>query len=170
MTALEAAKLFRQTLGHYPTGVCVIAARDDQGRAEGMTVGTFSSVSLEPPLVGFLPSKISTSWPQIERVGRFCANVLSSEQGWLCQRFASQIDDKFDGVAYSLSPGGQPILADAVAWIDCTIYSVHEAGDHLFVLGEVDAHDAKHGALPLLFFRGQYGRFAPLPSLAGGAA
>ena len=164
MSTLDIAdpKLFRKTLGHYPTGVSIIAARHPDGTATGMTVGTFSSVSLNPPLIGFLPSRDSASWPQIERVGRFCANILSSRQGDLCRRFSSRVEDKFAGIDYRLSPGGQPVLPGALAWIDCKLLAVHEAGDHYFVLGEVQAHDAADTSPPLVFFRGEFGQFARL--------
>lgn len=156
------AALFRRILGHYPTGVCVITARDADGAASGMVVGSFTSVSLDPPLVAFFPDKGSSSWPRIEKTGRFCVNILGEEQGDLCRRFASKIENKFEGVSHRLSDAGLPILDGVVAWIDCTLEAVHEAGDHYIVLGRVRALDSDHpDARPLLFFRGGYGGFAP---------
>jgi flavin reductase (DIM6/NTAB) family NADH-FMN oxidoreductase RutF len=155
-------KTFRRVLGHYPTGVCVVTAMQASGTPVGMAVGSFTSVSLDPPLVGFLPDRSSTSWPKIAAVGHFCANILAAHQEPLCRAFASKAEDKFAGIAYRLSAKGGPILNDIVAWIDCDLYAVHEAGDHYIVLGEVDALGLERPHEPLLFFQGGYGRFSPL--------
>ncbi len=154
------AATYRHILGHYPTGVCVVTARSVDGETSGMVVGSFTSVSLNPPLVAFFPDRSSTSWPKIARVGRFCVNILTSTQGDLCRRFAAKGDDKFTAVSHRLSTGGSPVLDDVVAWIDCTVHAVHEAGDHLIVLGRVLEFDVSLGDAPMLFFRGQYGHFA----------
>jgi|UniRef100_UPI0035CC7927 3-hydroxy-9,10-secoandrosta-1,3,5(10)-triene-9,17-dione monooxygenase reductase component len=156
---------FRRVLGHYPTGVCVVTAIDADGVASGMVVGSFTSVSLAPPLVAFFPDKSSTSWPKIERAGRFCVNVLASDQRDLCRRFASKAEDKFDGLSHRVSANGSPVLDDVVAWIDCTLDAVHEAGDHFIVLGRVHELDIARPDQPLLFFRGQYGNFTPLDAI-----
>ena len=154
---------FRRVLGHYPTGVCVVAATELDGRRVGMVVGSFTSVSLEPPLVAFFPDRTSTSWPRIERAGKFCVNVLAGGQRELCQRFAAKGGDKFAGVAHHLSANGSPVLDGVVAWIDCSLEAVHDAGDHFIVLGRVCAFDVARGDQPLLFFRGAYGDFMPRP-------
>lgn len=153
---------FRRVLGHYPTGVCVVTATEPDGAQSGMVVGSFTSVSLDPPLVAFFPDKSSTSWPRIERAGKFCVNVLASDQGDLCRRFASKAEDKFAGLTHRVSTNGSPVLDDVVAWIDCTLDAVHEAGDHFIVLGRVKELDIARAEQPLLFFRGQYGNFTPL--------
>jgi flavin reductase (DIM6/NTAB) family NADH-FMN oxidoreductase RutF len=152
---------FRKVLGHYPTGVCVIAALDGRGHPVGMAVGSFVSVSMNPPLVAFFPDRSSSSWPRIAAAGRFCVNVLAADQEAVCRRFASRQTDKFDGVHYRLSPGGSPALDGIVAWIDCTLHGVQEAGDHYIVTGQVQALDIADKR-PLLFFQGGYGHFAPL--------
>lgn len=157
---IEAAT-FREVMGYYPTGVCVITAAAADGAPVGMVVGSFSSVSLDPPLVGFFPGRASTSWPQIERAGHFCVNVLSSEQTALCRQIAAP-GDKFAGVAYTMSAHGLPVLADAMASIECRLHSVTEAGDHWLVLGRVLGLEARREADPMLFFRGTYGGFARL--------
>jgi 3-hydroxy-9,10-secoandrosta-1,3,5(10)-triene-9,17-dione monooxygenase reductase component len=154
---------FRRILGHYPTGVCVITAVEPDGKLAGMAVGSFTSVSLTPPLVAFFPDRRSGSWPRIEAAGRFCVNVLADDQEWLCRRFAAKTENKFEDVSHRLSDGGMPILDQVVAWIDCTLHAVHEAGDHFIVLGEVQALDVGRDARPLLFFQGGYGQFTPLP-------
>lgn len=158
MTAFDSAT-FRRVLGHYPTGVCVITAMEGDA-PQAMVVGSFTSVSLDPPLVAFFPAKNSSSWPGIERAGKFCVNVLSSGQEALCRQFSAKGIDKFAGVSHRVSPNGSPILDGVVAWIDCTMTAVHEAGDHYIVLGEVKALEVEGPVKPLLFFQGLYGEFA----------
>lgn len=155
-------KTFRRVLGHYPTGVCVITALEADGKPIGMAVGSFTSVSLDPPLVAFFPDRGSSSWPRIEAAGHFCVNVLAAHQEPLSRAFATRAEDRFAGVPYRLSETGLPILGDIVAWIDCELHAVHEAGDHFIVLGRVRALDVERQHAPLLFFRGGYGGFAPL--------
>src|SRR5438093_9876778 len=98
-----------------------------------MAVGSFTSVSLDPPLVAFFPDRKSSSWPRIEQAGRFCVNVLASDQQELCNRFAAKGADKFEGLSYRLSANGSPVLEDVVAWIDCNLYAVSDDGDHYTV-------------------------------------
>lgn len=160
-TAIE-GKFFRQILGHYPTGVCVVTTVEADGRGAGMVVGSFTSVSLSPPLVAFFPDKSSTSWPRIEATRRFCVNILADDQEDLCRTFSRPSEDRFAGVSHRLSDHGSPILDGALAWIDCTLHAVHEAGDHYIVLGEVHALDTQRDGRPLLFFKGSYGQFAPM--------
>lgn len=162
MTASFDNAAFRRVLGHYPTGVCVVTAVDDGGAPVGMVVGSFTSVSLDPPLVAFFPDKRSKSWPLIEGAGAFCVNVLASDQRDLCRQFATSGADKFAGISHRVSANGSPILDDVVAWIDCTLDAVHEAGDHYIVLGRVVALEVDRPSSPLLFFQGGYGVFSAL--------
>src|SRR5947209_15350502 len=109
---------FRQVLGHLPTGVVAVTATDGDGAPVGMAVGSFVSVSLDSPLVAFLPDKTSTSFPRIRAVGSFCANVLSAAQEDLCRSLASKSPDKFDGLSWRPSSRtGSPVLDGVVAWI-----------------------------------------------------
>lgn len=149
---------FRSVLGKYPTGVCVITATDKAGSKHGMVVGSFTSISLDPPLVGFFPTKSSRSWQAIAGVGRFCVNVLVSSQLEHAQRIASRIDDKFADISLRSSPSGQPVLNEANAWIDCEVERVNDIGDHVLVVGRVEALDENpdNGASPLIFFKGKY--------------
>lgn len=153
---------FRQVLGTYPTGVCAITALDPSGNPIGMVVGTFTSVSLDPPLVGFLPDKSSSTWPLIEGAGRFCVNVLGSDQQAVCRQIAGRGPDKFAGLDYALSDHGVPVIAGAIAVIECAIDAVLEAGDHWFVLGKVLRLKSTRDEDPMLFHRGRYGGFAEL--------
>src|SRR6185437_14358437 len=153
------AKHFRKVLGHFPTGVAVISGLDPEGKPAGMAIGSFTSVSLEPPLVAFLPDKTSTSWPKIAPTGKFCVNILASEQESVCRTFAVKGGDKFAQLSWSPTAiTGSPKLDDVVAWIDCEVESVTEAGDHLIVIGRVLELDVANPSLPLLFFQGGYGR------------
>jgi flavin reductase (DIM6/NTAB) family NADH-FMN oxidoreductase RutF len=154
------ASNFRRVLGNYPTGVSVITAMTDAGMPAGMVVGTFTSVSLDPPLVGFFPDRNSSSWKLIEPAGRFCVNVLAADQTDLCRQLAVSGADKFNGVDFALSRGGCPVLPGVVAWIDCTLEQVVEAGDHYLVLGRVTSLDTGRETGPMLFFQGQYGCFS----------
>ncbi len=153
---------FRQVLGSYPTGVCAITALDRAGKPVGMIVGSFTSVSLDPPLVGFLPDKKSASWPQIEAAGKFCVNVLASDQQDVCRQVTARGDEKFAGVEYAVSENGLPVIADALARIDCTLHAVIEAGDHYFVLGQVLTMAVTRNGDPMLFHKGRYGGFGEL--------
>jgi 3-hydroxy-9,10-secoandrosta-1,3,5(10)-triene-9,17-dione monooxygenase reductase component len=155
---------YRQVLGHFPTGVTVITGGRE--RPVGITIGSFTSVSLDPPLVGFFPQVGSDRWPEIEASAAFCVNILSAHQGELCWRFARPgAADQFEGVAWQPAPHtASPILDGVIAWMDCTIYKVVEAGDHWFVMGEILQFEHVHpdeDPLPLLFYRGKLGGFLP---------
>lgn len=152
--------LFRQVLGSYPTGVCVISALDADDQPVGMVVGTFTSVSLDPPLVGFLPDRKSTSWPKIAAAGRFCVNVLAADQRDIARQIAGRGEQKFIGVEFTISDHRLPVIAGAVGRVECTIHSITEAGDHLFVLGNVLHLEASSTGGPMLFHRGKYGGFS----------
>jgi flavin reductase (DIM6/NTAB) family NADH-FMN oxidoreductase RutF len=152
---------FRTTLGQYPTGVSVVTAVDDDGEPLGMVVGSFSSVSLDPPLVSFMPMLSSKTWAALRPLGRFCVNILAEDQEGLCRAFSAKSGDKYADVAWRPGPTGSPILADAVAWIDCEVETILPAGDHEIVVGRVLDLEVENPRLPLLFFQGGYGRFTP---------
>jgi len=158
ITAIDSTA-FRQVLGHYPTGVAAITALGADAAPLVLVVGTFTSVSLSPPLVGFLPDRRSATWPLIAATGGFAANVLAADQGELCRQLASP-GDKFAGVAWHRSALGHPLIAGVVATVECRLHSATDAGDHLFVLGRVEALEVRRGADPLIFHRGRYGGFA----------
>ena len=157
---IEAAT-FRAVLANYPTGVAAITAMTGDGVPVGMVVGTFTSVSLDPPLVGFLPDKTSTTWPLIATAGHFAVNVLASDQTGLCRQLAGK-GDRFAGVEFTVSRHGLPVLPDVIVAIECRIHSITDAGDQLFVLGTVLGLEAKRAGDPMLFFKGRYGGFADL--------
>lgn len=148
---------FREVLGHFATGVTVVTAMED-GVPVGFTCQTFTSLSLDPPMVAMAPAKTSTSWPRMVRAGAFCINILSSEQEAVCRAFAVSGDDKFAGVGWRHGILGTPVLADVLAWVECRLGTVHDAGDHELVTGQVVAMGAREGR-PLVFFRSGFGSF-----------
>ena len=156
MTAAFDSAYFRSVLGHVPTSVVVVTGVDNAGKPFGITIGSFASVSLDPPLVGFFPGLQSRSWASIRESGRFAVNVLGGAQDELCWRFAKEGDDKFDGVEYTMSAGGSPVLPGVIALIDCSIESESQAGDHSFVVGRVEALEHVDDATDaMIFFRGK---------------
>jgi 3-hydroxy-9,10-secoandrosta-1,3,5(10)-triene-9,17-dione monooxygenase reductase component len=147
---------FRTVMGRLPTGVVVVTGGDPE-QPSGLVVGSFMSVSLQPPLVAVSPAKASTSWPAIEAAGTFCANVLAEGQEQLARHFAVSGGDKFAGVEWSPAPAtGAPLLDGVAAWIDCRIYERYEAGDHWLVLGEVLELSVLRGGGALLFHGGSF--------------
>jgi flavin reductase (DIM6/NTAB) family NADH-FMN oxidoreductase RutF len=156
--AIDSAR-YRQVLGHFPTGVTVVTAKGPDGPV-GMCVGSFSSVSLDPPLVAFFAGRSSTSYPGIEAAGHYCVNILAEDQEEEARVFASKAEDKFAGIGYRSSVvTGAPVLHDVLAWIDCEIEATHEAGDHWIVVGRVLDLEIGHEGGPLVFFRGGFGRY-----------
>lgn len=159
MTAEMDPREFRRVLGHVPTGVVVVTAMDADDSPVGMVIGSFISVSLDPPLVGFLPGRTSGSFARIRSSDRFCVNVLAADQEGICRAFTGQ-GGRFDETEWDRPEGRSPHLGGSLAWIDCTLESIIDAGDHFVVLGRVEELAVARDALPLVFFQGGYGRFA----------
>lgn len=156
---LDEARL-RTVLGHFPSGLVVVTVAGE-GAPRGFTCQSFMSVSLEPPLVAFAPSRSSRTWEAIAGVGTFAVNVLGEDQEDLCRVFAGSGASKFDGVGWRPARSGAPLLDGVVGWLDCRVWSVLEAGDHWVVLGQVVDLGVVSGARPLVFFRGGYGGLRP---------
>lgn len=148
---------FRRVLGHLPTGVTVVTANRPEGPV-GMSANSVTSVSLDPPLILFCPSKLSETWPHIQAAGQFCVNVMASHHETLARQFAQRGIDRFADVTWVARECG-PGLSDACAWIDCSLRDEHDAGDHTIVVADVLAIDAADARDPLVFLRGGYGRF-----------
>ena len=152
---------FRQVLGHFCSGIVIVTGMEGR-EPVGLTCQSFTSVSLDPPLVAFLPGKSSSSWPRIQPSGAFCVNILGVEQEDVCRVFAQSGADKFRGIGWKPGPSGSPILEDVLGWIDCRVETEHDAGDHTIVVGRVvEMHVGHESSGPLLFYRGGYGRFEP---------
>ena len=155
MNATFNSKQFRQVLGNFPTGVVIVSGIDQSGLPQGVTIGSFTSVSLDPPLVGFFPNFNSASWPAIASSGSFCVNVLAEDQGDLCWLFAKETVGRYEGVQWTPAPSGSPKIAGALAYIDCTIESSSQVGDHLFVVGRVQhLEKVSDSDKAMVFFRG----------------
>jgi flavin reductase (DIM6/NTAB) family NADH-FMN oxidoreductase RutF len=161
--------VYREVMGHYPTGVAVVTGFDTSAGTDepiGMVVGTFSAVSMDPPLVSFMPQRSSGTYARLATSSAYCINVIAADQLDLCRTLAGRTPDKFDRVAWQHSAFGAPQLDDAVAHVHCRPAEVIEAGDHYIVLCTVDAMEVTRPASPLLFFQGGYGEFASTPPSA----
>lgn len=154
---------FRKVMGCHAAGVAVITALTSDGSPVGMAVTSFTSVSLDPPLVAFCPDRKSSTWPKIEAAGKFCVNLLAQGQIATCRSLGGRGVDKFEGVLWHTSAHGMPVLDGALATIECTIHSVIEAGDHFIVLGRVLTMQANDELSPLVFFRSAYAQVASAP-------
>jgi 3-hydroxy-9,10-secoandrosta-1,3,5(10)-triene-9,17-dione monooxygenase reductase component len=148
--------VMREVLGHFASGVTVVTAVTDDGPI-GFTCQSFSSLSLEPPLVVFAPARTSYTWRRLRDIGRFCVNVLAEGQDAVSQNFARSVADKFAGVPWTPSAHGAPVLDDIVAWIDCELWAEYDGGDHTLVVARVLDLGGHPDRRPLLFHRGAYG-------------
>jgi len=149
---------YRTVLGHFATGVVLVTA-DHGGEPVGMACNSFTSVSLEPPLVLFCAAKSSSTWPRIQAAAKWAANVLDEDGEEICRLFAQKGADRFAHIAFTPGRTGSPIVEDALAYVDCETVAEHDAGDHLIVVGRVVEMGYRHEGKPLLFYRGGYGRF-----------
>jgi flavin reductase (DIM6/NTAB) family NADH-FMN oxidoreductase RutF len=150
---------FRQIMGHFCTGVTIITAIDD-GEPVGLTAQSFTSLSLDPPLILFAPGLTSSTWPRIKNAGTFCVNILGEQQEAVCRTFAVSGADKFAGTPWTPSDvTGAPVLDDVLAWVDCTLEAEHDGGDHVIVVGRVVDLSLEQEGKPLLFYRGGFGSF-----------
>ncbi|NML47643.1 FCD domain-containing protein [Ramlibacter sp. G-1-2-2] len=149
--------LFRQLLGCFPTGVAVITTRDAAGKPAGLTCNSFSSVSLEPPLVLFSLRKASKLLETFRAAEGFAINILSEKQDALSGRFASsRIEDKFEGVAWRSGGLQLPVIDECLASFECLTFACHEAGDHYVFIGEVKHMDGGGSDHALVFYKGAY--------------
>ena len=145
----------RRALGQYATGVTVVTCLGPDGEPAGMTANSFTSVSLDPPLVLWCPAKKASSTPAFTAATHFAVNVLAADQHYLSRRFATPAEDKFIDVPTRPGASGAPVLEGTVASFECRTVAVHDAGDHLIMLGEVEGFDAPGGP-PLVFHSGLY--------------
>lgn len=153
---------YRKVLGHLPTGVVAITGVNDEGDQLGLIVGTFQSLSLDPPLVMFCVDKSSSTWPKLRRLQNFTANILSDGQVDVCRALSRKGPKKFEGLPYSDSSLGTPRLDGATAWIDCVVTAEVAAGDHYMVVGAVTAMEEGSGDA-LLFKGGAFGQYLGHP-------
>lgn len=154
-TTDDAADALRGVMKHYPTGITVITGMVN-GAPLGLIVGTFSSVSLDPPLVSYMPMKTSRTFGLLRESGTFTVNVLAHDQEQLCRSIFSA-RGCMDDVSWTPSSNGNPIIDDAIVTIECTVQDIIDVGDHWFVLGAVDTAAHLRQASPLVFLQGTYG-------------
>ena len=151
---------YRDALGCYPTGVTVVTAVGPRREVIGITANSFSSVSLDPPLVLFSLNRRAHSLPAFLSTQHFAVNVLSAEQEALSNQFAKALGEKWQGVEYITWDSGCPILKGALASFECKIRHTYDGGDHVILVGEVLKIIAVPEGEPLLYLRGKYRRIA----------
>jgi 3-hydroxy-9,10-secoandrosta-1,3,5(10)-triene-9,17-dione monooxygenase reductase component len=150
------AGAFRKALGRFPTGVALVTAALGREPA-GLIVNSFTSVSLEPPLISFCPSRGSITWARMRRTQRFGVNVLARRHAGFARHASRRGADRFAGVDWELGPGGVPLLTDALAALECDTVAEHPAGDHWIVVGRVVNIRISPVDDPLVFFVGAFG-------------
>jgi 3-hydroxy-9,10-secoandrosta-1,3,5(10)-triene-9,17-dione monooxygenase reductase component len=158
---------FRRVLARFATGVVVVTGAPD-GKPAGLTCQSFSSLSLDPPLVLLSTARASKTWPRIERTGRFAVNVLNAGQRDLSERVAVSGGDKFADVPWRPGVLGNPLLDGALANLECDVHAVHDGGDHVIVIGRVRALEAPGLAdeSPLIYYRSAYRALTDEPGTA----
>ncbi|NDK89967.1 flavin reductase family protein [Gordonia desulfuricans] len=153
---LDAARL-RKAFGIFPTGVVAVAAEVD-GELIGLAASSFTSVSLDPPLVSVSIANGSKTWPDLRRAGHLGVTVLADHQGTVCRQLAGPVEQRFDGVPIKASDEGAVTLDEGLAHFDCTVYREVEAGDHIIVLLELHGVDHPETGSPLIFHRSGFGK------------
>ncbi|MFF3754990.1 flavin reductase family protein [Streptomyces sp. NPDC002018] len=146
---------FRNILGRFTTGVVLVTAQTEDGPV-GMAVNSFTSVSLEPPLVAVCAAYTSTTWPSIRAAGSFAVTILGDRHADLCRLFSSRGADRFTGREWALTRAGHPIPADGLGWLDCRISVIHPAGDHELVIASAAEGEVTEAADPLVFHAGRF--------------
>lgn len=148
----------RRAFGIFPTGVVAVAAEVD-GDLVGLAASSFTTVSLDPPLVSVNLANTSKTWPDLRRAGHLGVTVLADHHDGVCRQLAGPVEERFDGVAHTVSREGAVTLDDGLAWFDCTVFREVPAGDHVLVLLEL--HSARHvdeASAPLVFHRSTFGK------------
>ncbi|MDR2261650.1 MAG: flavin reductase family protein [Azoarcus sp.] len=158
-TAADSGREFRSALGRYATGIAVVTLRTPAGELLGLTVNSFNSVSLAPPLVVWSLSSASSSMAAFEASEYYAINVLAAGQQDLSQRFASRGEERFGGLALDEGLGGAPLLPGCCARFECRNATRHTGGDHVVFIGEVERFDYREDE-PLIYFGGAYRRLA----------
>lgn len=164
---IENRRLLRDAFGTFMTGITVVTTLDPQGNPIGFTANSFSSVSLEPPLLLVSIAKSSLNYGVFAEAGGFAINVLAETQKDVSNTFARPVEDRFSNLGWTTGPNGAPILDGVSAWFDCTLHQLVEAGDHAILIGRIEAFDAGN-APGLGYYRGTY--FTPAQSSAAVAS
>lgn len=154
-TELDVTTDFRHVMSLSPTPVTIVTAPTDAG-PQGLVIGSFVSVSLEPPLVGFFVGKWTRMWQPMNEAMAYCVNILSQDQAHLSKLFITHGIDRFAETSWESAENGAPVIEGAVAWIEARRYSITDAGDHDLVLLEVTGLRAGADTGPLLYHHGKY--------------
>jgi flavin reductase (DIM6/NTAB) family NADH-FMN oxidoreductase RutF len=156
------ARGFRNVLGRFPTGIAVVTCEPPGGMPVAMTINSFASVSLDPPLVLWSLDLGSECLPAFQTAPGYAVHFLTDEQQDLSVRFSKKDNHGLETIAYRTGKSGAPILDQCHAWLDCTIHARHEGGDHVILVGEVQALGEGDGN-PLIYYRGSYRGLAEKP-------
>lgn len=148
-------KLFRDALGHFASGVAIVTAKGENEELAGMTISSFNSVSLDPPLVLFSIDRKAYSLPIYEQADGYAINILEHDEQDLCMRFAKALGDKWTGLDYTIGYGGAPLLSGSIVSFECKPYQQYEGGDHIIFLAEVVQFQVNKG-YPLVFYKGRF--------------
>lgn len=147
---------FRSTLGRFPTGVTIVTALNAEGKPIGVTISSFNSVSLDPPLILWSLSRISPKLEAFRQASHYAINVLAADQRGLSNRFASRADDRFADVHVRAGLSGVPLIDGCCAWFECTPEAHYPGGDHLIFVGRVERFAQGEATSPLVFYDGAY--------------
>lgn len=150
------SRQFRNALGRFATGITVVTGLDEQGEPLGVTVNSFSSLSLDPPLVLFNLARTGGHCAEFEKAGKFNVNVLNGHQQELSERFSTARENRFEGIAYSIGENGCPVFEDSLAVFECSAYATHDGGDHVIFVGRVTSMLANDHEKSLIYYKGQY--------------
>jgi len=153
-------KAFRNALGSFATGVTVVTTLDKDGNKVGMTANSFNSVSLDPMLVLWSIAKTANTFDTYNEADHFAIHILGAEQQNISNKFASKGVDRFEGIETKEGIAGIPVLTDCKAAFQCTIESRFEGGDHIILVGRVEAFETQEDKAPLIFHAGQYAQLA----------
>ncbi len=154
-------EIFAKLMGVFPTGVTIVTSIGIDETPRGVTVNAFSSISQSPPICMVSISKNSLTVAAILSAAAFAINFLNIDQELLSQRFASKVTDKFDGVSWTVTRAGLPAITGVAAIVECSLRRCIDVGDHCLILGTVIGGQVSDHAVPLAYYRRQYGSFTP---------
>ncbi len=152
---------FRNALGTFATGVTIVTTMSAEGKPVGLTANSFTSVSLDPPLVLFCLDRKAYSFAHFERAAHFAVNVLSAAQMDVSSHFARPSEDKWKDMTLDLCGVGCPAFKQSIAIFECETHNVHDGGDHVIIVGKVLSFQYNPDGSPLLYYRGKYGAILP---------
>lgn len=149
-------RILRDAMGTFATGVTVVTSLGDNGEPVGLTANSFTSVSLDPPLLLVCPARSASTTEALESCEHFAVNILRSEQEHISTLFATKGTDRFSEIEFDTSENGVPIIHDALANFECRTHALHEGGDHLILIGKITRARFTSDHEPLLYYQGRY--------------